>query len=82
VNGASLRGRIGGFAVHATHDSRALTAPARAAFLARFESMVDPDGRLPTAERQRRGAALRKAHFARLAYRSAQARAGRKRVAA
>ena len=71
---ASLRGRIGAYAVHARHDSRALTAHAREAFLARFELEVDPGGVLNPAERTRRAAHARKAYFARLAFRSAQAR--------
>jgi len=71
---ASLRGRIGAYALHASHDSREITAPARAAFLARFERDVDPDGKLPDEERKRRAGHARKAHFARLAYLSARNR--------
>jgi hypothetical protein len=48
---------------------------ARKAFLDRFEREVDPDGTLPPAERARRVESARKAYFARLALRSAQARA-------
>ena len=70
----SLRARIGGFALSATHDPRETTKPARAAFLARFEQEVDPNGVLAITERSRRAAAARKAHFARLALKSAQAR--------
>ena len=72
----SLRARL---AAHtkwsACSDPVAATAPARAAFSARFERQVDPDGALPPAERARRAEHLRKAHFARLALKSAQARA-------
>lgn len=32
----SRRGRLGAIALHAKHDSRKLSAPGRAAFLARF----------------------------------------------
>jgi len=71
---ASLRGRIGAYAMHATHDSRETTAAARAVFLKRFEREVDPDRVLPDAERQRRAQMARKAHFARLALKSARAR--------
>ena len=71
---ASLRGRLGAHVLHATYDSRAITAKARAAFLARFEQQVDPAGALPPDERRRRADHLRKAHFARLALKSAQAR--------
>jgi len=71
----ALRGRIGAYALHARHDPRQTTAPARAAFLKRFEHDVDPDGVLPEAERLRRAECARKAHFARLALKSARARA-------
>ena len=74
-----LRGRIGAHLLHARYDSRVLTAPARAAFLASFERAVDPDGLLPADERRRRAAHLRAAHFARLARLSALARRKRAR---
>ena len=74
----SLRGRMGAHLLHATHDSRRLTAPAREAFLASFEGQVDPDGSLPADERRRRAAHARAAYFARLARRSAIVRAKRK----
>ena len=77
---ASLRGKIGAYALHAGVDSREITAPARAAFLARFEVEVDPEGALAPAERARRAEMAKKAYFARLAYASAKAR--RKRGAA
>jgi hypothetical protein len=54
------------------------TAAARAAFLDRFERQVDPDGVLAPAERARRAVSARKAYFARLALKSAQARARRR----
>jgi hypothetical protein len=57
-----------------TADPSARTAPARRALLDRFEREVDPDGVLPPAERARRAGHARKAYFARLALRSAQAR--------
>jgi len=71
---AALRGRIGAYVLHARRDAREVTAPARAAFLARFEREVDPDGVLPEGERRRRSLAARKAYFARLALQSARAR--------
>jgi hypothetical protein len=74
----ALRGRIGAHLLHATHDSKLLTAPARAAFLASFERQVDPDGTLPPKERRRRAAHARAAHFARLARLSSLARTKRK----
>lgn len=70
----SLRGRIGAYRLHATHDPRETTANARAAFLAKFLDEVDPERKLPEAERQRRATMARKAYFARLAYASAEAR--------
>lgn len=76
----ALRGRIGAFRLHATHDPRETTQAARAAFLERFEREVDPHGTLAEAERQRRALAARKAYFARLAYRSAIARARGRRA--
>ena len=42
--------------------------------MARFEREVDPEGALPEVERKRRADHARKAHMARLALRSAQAR--------
>jgi hypothetical protein len=57
-----------------TTDPSARTAPARRALLDRFERQVDPDAVLPAAERARRAGHARKAYFARLALRSAQAR--------
>jgi hypothetical protein len=72
---ASLRARIGAHALHASHDSREITAKGRASFLASFEAKVDPDGILNPEERARRAGHLRKAHFTRLAYLSAKARA-------
>jgi hypothetical protein len=78
----SLRGRIGAFRLHATHDSRQTSAPGRAAFLASFERLVDPDGSLPPDERARRARHARSAHFARLAYLSARARRARARLQA
>jgi hypothetical protein len=70
----SLRSRIGAYTLHATHDPRQTTKPARDAFLARFERQVDPGSDLPEAERQRRAEAAKKAYFSRLALKSAQAR--------
>ena len=56
------------------HDSRETSAPGRAAFLARFEADVDPDGRLDPEERRRRAEHARSAYFARLALASVAAR--------
>jgi hypothetical protein len=55
-------------------DRQEATRPARDAFLAKFEDQVDPDRKLPPAERQRRAEHARRAHMLRLAKRSAHAR--------
>lgn len=70
----TLRGRLGAYVLHSRHDPRETTAPARRAFLHRFEVEVDPNGELPEQERQRRALAARRAHMTRLALRSAQKR--------
>jgi hypothetical protein len=69
----ALRARLGAYAMHGRNDARETTTKARAAFLARFERLADPDGVLPPAERQRRAQQLRSAYFARLALASAKA---------
>lgn len=77
----SLRGRAGAHALHASRDSREVTRAARAASpgqLGYWEHSVDPDGALESGERSRRAAHARKAYFARLALKSAQARHARK----
>ena len=68
----SLRARIGGLTAAARGKTN--TGPARAAFEQRFYDLVDPDGQLPEAERIRRAEAAKKAHFAWMAFKSAQAR--------
>jgi hypothetical protein len=73
----SLRARLAAHTMHATHDSREITKPARDAFLARFEREVDPDGKLPEAERRRRAEQAKRAYFTRLAFQSAKARRAR-----
>jgi hypothetical protein len=73
----ALRGRIGAYRLHATHDPRETTEAARRAFWSSFEREVDPDGLLSPQERTRRADHARAAHFARLAYLSARARAAR-----
>lgn len=71
----SMRGRL---AVHTswanTTDPKARTQPARDAFMRRFEDAVDPDRKLPEAERMRRAESAKKAHYVRLAMKSAAAR--------
>lgn len=72
-----MRARLAAHVLHSRTDSREVTKAARAAgpaSLTFFEKQVDPDGKLTEAERTRRAESARKAHFTRLALRSAQAR--------
>lgn len=62
----------------ATPDRSARTRAARDAFMARFEREVDPDGTMPPEQRRQAAESRRKAYYARLAFKSAQARAKRK----
>jgi hypothetical protein len=72
----SQRGRIGAHTLHATHDSRELTANARAAFQKRFLDQVDEaTPGLPEGERLRRAEHLLRAHMTRLALASSRSRA-------
>lgn len=76
----SLAGRVGAHESWARTDDRtARTAPARQAFLDRFERQVDPDSQLPPVIRAQRAEHARKAYFARLALSSVAAR--RRRIA-
>jgi hypothetical protein len=74
----SLRGSLASHESWArTADRAARTAPARAAADARFEKLVDPDGKLPPAERAKRAENARRAHFQRMAFQSAKVRQAR-----
>lgn len=71
----SLRGQIAAHESWARTENRsARTANARKAAFDRFEREVDPNGELTPAERTKRAEHARKAYFARLALKSAQAR--------
>ena len=67
----SLVARIGAHSLHAQHDSRELTAPARKAAAAKLNARllaeIDPNNELSDKERARRLDHARKAHFSRLA---------------
>jgi hypothetical protein len=69
-----LRSRMAAAILHSRYDSRALTRQARSAFLGKFLHAVDPNRRLPEAERWRRAEQASRAHFMRLALASAAAR--------
>jgi hypothetical protein len=71
-------GRLGAHVSWAnTADPTARTAPARRAFMERFEREVDPDGVLTPEDRARRAEHARKAYFQRLALASVKARRGK-----
>lgn len=69
-----LRARLAAHAMHASHDTRVVSKPGRDAFLARFESEVDPDGVLDPAERKRRAGHALKAHMTGLQLKAVRAR--------
>ena len=73
------RAKVGAYSMHA--QGRTNTGPARRAFMIeRFEREVDPERVLSEPERQKRAAYARKAYFAKLALKSAQARKTKKTV--
>lgn len=79
----SLRAKLAAHAMHGQHDSRKVTANARAKASERFERTVieqaEANGeQLTQAEVARRAEHLRKAHMYRLALASAKARRTRK----
>lgn len=57
-------GRLGALATHSRGKTN--TTAASAAFLARFEREVDPNGQLPPAERARRAEYARRAYMTKL----------------
>ena len=80
ANRRVLRARLAAHQLHAgVPDAAAHTAPARAAFLSRFERAVDPEGSLDPQERARRAEHARKAYFLRLALASSHARGHRRK---
>lgn len=70
----TLRARMGAYRLHALYDPKETTKKARAAFAARFDRQVDPDGVLPPTERARRADAARRAYFTELQLRSSRSR--------
>ena len=77
-----LHARLGGLRTRATHDPTGpggYSEAGRAAFLARFEHEVDPDGSLPPEERAARADAARRAYMTSLAVKAAAARLRRDR---
>jgi hypothetical protein len=75
----SLRASLAAHAMHAKHDSREITANARAARFGKFLQRVDQaTPGLSEAERLRRAEHLLSAEMKRLALRSSKVRAARK----
>lgn len=70
----SQRGRLAAHTRWASEDPSTQAQRGQAGLLAKFEREVDPEGVLPPAERTRRAVQARKAHMARLSYRSSRAR--------
>jgi hypothetical protein len=68
----SLRARAAAHALHA--QGRTSTKAGTAAFLARFEHQVDPDGVLTPVERARRAEHARKSYMASLALKASRVR--------
>jgi hypothetical protein len=68
----SLRARAAAHALHAQGGTS--TKAGTAAFLARFERQVDPDGRLTPEERTRRATHARKSYMSTLALKASRAR--------
>lgn len=62
----------------ATEDRSAATQAARDAMSRKFEDQVDPERRLSVDERARRAESARRAHYQRLALKSAQSRRARR----
>lgn len=77
----ALLAKIGGLTAAARHSGPERTAAARAAYSAHWLTLADPEGVLPEDERVRRAGLLKRAHFARLQLKSADARRRKSRVA-
>lgn len=70
-----IRASLAAYTMHARHDSREITANARAGFISKFLREVDEQAPgLSEIERQRRAEHLLRAHMQRLALKSARAR--------
>lgn len=67
-------GRIGGLTAWSRNGADTMVGPAHRGFRARFERLVDPEGRLPAEEREQRADRARRAYMLGLAAKSATAR--------
>jgi hypothetical protein len=70
----SLLGRLGAYTLHSTHDSQELARKSCDTLLRKIEQSIDPQGSLPAQERQRRVYQALKAHYTRMALKSAKVR--------
>jgi hypothetical protein len=70
----SLRNRAAALERWSREDGLSGTAKARQTFRDRFVDQVDPERRLPEAERMKRAERARRAFYLRLAMKSAKAR--------
>lgn len=75
------RGRLRAATTNAFHSPHEILAPARAAFMRKFEDEVDPDRVLPEEERARRAKFALRAHMIRLNDKGRKAAAARKEAA-
>ena len=78
---ATLRGRIGAHTSWAnTADRTARTEPGRQAMRDKFARQVDPDSVLTPTEREFRADHARRAHYSRMAMKSAKVRSAKART--
>jgi hypothetical protein len=70
----TLRARAAAHKRWAQEDPTEQAKKAQAGLLAKFEREVDPEGKLPPAERTRRAEQARRSHMAVLALKSSKAR--------
>lgn len=80
----TLRARVAAYSLHSQVNSSEHMKAAQAASpgqLGYWERQVDPDGVLDDVERRRRADCARRAHMAKLALASSQARRARKKSA-
>ena len=76
----SLKRRLAAHTKWSKYDPVEGTRAARKAQLERFIDEVDPHGELPEHERIRRAESAKKAHYLRMAIRSAEVRRSRKQT--
>ena len=75
----TLRAKLAANARWSKEDPSGQTTMMRDRFDERFRRQVDPDNSLPSAERERRAQAARKAYFLQLALQSSRSRAQKAR---